>query len=57
LKELNFTHEKSLSDINQISVGSEEIPSGFEQEDGLNKVLFEKELKLDQGDKLTISFK
>ncbi len=57
LKELNFTHEKSLSDINQISVGSEEITSGFEQEDGLNKVLFEKELKLDQGDNLSISFK
>jgi len=57
LRELEFTCEKDLSDINQISVGSEEIPSGFEQEDGLNKVLFEMELKLDQGDKLTICLK
>ena len=57
LKELSFTHEKNFSAINKISVGSEEIPSEFEQEDGLNIVLFEKELKLDQGDKLTISFK
>jgi len=57
LRELNFTHEESLSAINKISVGSEEIKAGFEQEDVLNKVLFDKELKLDQGDELIVSFK
>ena len=56
LKELNFTHEKSLSAISKISVGSEEIQSGFDQEDGINKILFEEELKLDQGDEMNISF-
>jgi len=54
LKEMNFTHEKGFSAIRKMVVGSEEIQSGFEQEDGLNKVLFEKELKLDQGDELLI---
>jgi len=57
LRELNFTHEKGLSAISKISVASEEIQSRFEQEDGLNKVLFEKELKLDRGDEMIVSFK
>lgn len=57
LKELNFTHEKSLSSISKIVLGSMEIEAEFEQEDGLNKVLFEKEVKLDQGDELILHFK
>lgn len=54
IKEMNFTHEKSLSEISKIVFGSEEIPSGFEKSDGLNKIIFETVLKLDQGDELVI---
>ncbi|MEN8227398.1 MAG: GH116 family glycosyl hydrolase [Bacteroidota bacterium] len=54
VKELTFTHEQSLSGISQIVVGSEEIKAEFEQVEGLNRVLFENELKLDQGEKLII---
>ena len=57
MKELSFTHDKGLSTVNKISVGSDEIIAGFEEKDGLHKVHFEKELKLDQGDELIISFK
>ncbi|NOY38267.1 MAG: hypothetical protein GXO83_11930, partial [Chlorobi bacterium] len=57
LKELNFTHKKSLSEITRGIVGPEEIKTVFVQEDGLNKVLFDKELKLDHGDELIISFR
>ncbi len=54
LKELNFTSQKSLTEINKLVVDSEEIDAGFVQKDGLNKVLFEKVLKLDTGDELNI---
>jgi len=57
LQELNFTHEKSFSAISKIVVGSKEIKAGFEHEEGLYKVLFGKEVKLDHGEELIISFK
>jgi len=57
LKELNFTHKKGFSSIDKMIVDSDEIQSGFEKEDGIYRVLFEKELKLDQGDEMIVSFK
>jgi uncharacterized protein (DUF608 family) len=56
LKELNFTHERSLSSISKIIVGSEEFKAEFKQEDGLNRILFDKDVKLDQGEEMLIHF-
>ncbi len=55
LKELNFTSQKSLSEINKVVVGSKVIKAKFKQKDGLNKILFKKVLKLNKEEKLIIN--
>jgi hypothetical protein len=55
LNELHFTRSKSLSDIKKIQVGEEEMEARLEQADGVNRIVFESKVKLDQGDQLIIS--
>lgn len=57
LKELNFTHEKGISAVNKVAVGPDEVPAELKKYEGTYKILFEKELKLDHGDEMIISFK
>ncbi len=55
LNQLNFTRSKQLSDISKIELGEEKIEGRVEQADGVNRIVFESPVKLDQGDKLIIS--